>query len=231
MTLRDDALKLHLDNNGKIEVKLKVPLANNQDLSLAYTPGVAEPCKEIKENEDLSFDMTCRGNTVAVISDGTRVLGLGNIGAAAAIPVMEGKSALFKAFGDVDAFPICIKSKNVDDIVKTVEYLNTKKYAGIKIHSTYVIENTALCDMYRKNDYVPLGYDEYMSELVYIISHISPDVIIHRISGDPPKETFVAPEWMLHKKMVINHIEEELTKKQKEFKNNFENIITHAKFN
>ncbi|MCQ2770305.1 MAG: TIGR01212 family radical SAM protein [Clostridia bacterium] len=105
-----------------------------------------------------------------------------------------------------------LPGSNHDDIVKTVEYLNTKKYAGIKIHSTYVIENTALYDMYRKNDYVPLGYDEYMSELVYIISHISPDVIIHRISGDPPKETFVAPEWMLHKKMVINHIEEELTK-------------------
>ena len=132
MTLRDDALKLHLDNNGKIEIKLKVPLQNNADLALAYTPGVAEPCKDIKENQDLSFDYTCRGNTVAILTDGTRVLGLGPIGAAAAMPVMEGKAALFKAFGDVDGVPVCLDTKD-PEIFKQTALLLQKNYAGINL--------------------------------------------------------------------------------------------------
>src|SRR6266540_3033851 len=103
MSLREAAIELHKKYQGKLAVVSKVPLANGYDLSLAYTPGVAEPCKDIKANKDLSFEYTCRGNMVAVVSDGTRVLGLGDIGPEAAIPVMEGKAVLYKTFGDVDA--------------------------------------------------------------------------------------------------------------------------------
>ncbi len=132
MTLRDEALKLHLDNNGKIAVVSKVPIETRHDLSLAYTPGVAEPCKDIKENKDLSFEYTCRGNMVAVITDGTRVLGLGDIGPEAAMPVMEGKAALFKTFADVDAVPVCLDTKDEEEFIKTVKYLQPN-YAGINL--------------------------------------------------------------------------------------------------
>ncbi len=132
MTLREEALKMHLENNGKISVVSKVPIANRHDLSVAYTPGVAEPCKDIKENKDLSFEYTCRGNMVAVISDGTRVLGLGDIGPEAAIPVMEGKAALFKTFSDVDAVPICLGTKDPDEFIRTVKLLEPN-YAGINL--------------------------------------------------------------------------------------------------
>lgn len=132
MTLRDEAIKLHLDNNGKIKVVSKVPIENRHDLSLAYTPGVAEPCKDIKEDKNLSFEYTCRGNMIAVVSDGTRVLGLGDIGPEAGIPVMEGKAALFKTFADVDAVPVCLGTKDPDEIVKTVKYLEPN-YAGINL--------------------------------------------------------------------------------------------------
>ena len=132
MTLRDDALKLHLENHGKLAVVSKVPIKTREDLALAYTPGVAEPCKEIKENKDLSFEYTCRGNMVAIVSDGTRVLGLGDIGPEAGMPVMEGKCALFKEFGDVDAFPLCIRSKDVDEIVNTVALL-AGSFGGINL--------------------------------------------------------------------------------------------------
>lgn len=132
MTLREEALKLHLDNNGKIAVTCKVPIANRHDLALAYTPGVAEPCKDIKEDKGLSFEYTCRGNMVAIISDGTRVLGLGDIGPEAAIPVMEGKAALFKTFGDVDAVPVCLGTKDPDEFIRTVKILEPN-YAGINL--------------------------------------------------------------------------------------------------
>ena len=108
MSFVEDALKFHAEHNGMLAVASKVPLNNREDLALAYTPGVAEPCKAIKENKELSFEYTCRGNTVAIVSDGTRVLGLGDIGPEAAMPVMEGKAVLFKTFGDVDAIPFCI---------------------------------------------------------------------------------------------------------------------------
>ena len=132
MTLRDDALKLHLENHGKLAVVSKVPIKTREDLALAYTPGVAEPCKEIKENKDLSFEYTCRGNMVAIVSDGTRVLGLGDIGPEAAMPVMEGKAALFKTFGDVDAVPICIDTKDPSKIIETVRFLQPS-FAGINL--------------------------------------------------------------------------------------------------
>ena len=105
-TLREDALALHRDNVGKLEVRSKVPVRNGRDLSLAYSPGVAEPCLDIEKDKDLAYSYTNKGNFVAIVSNGTAVLGLGNIGALASLPVMEGKSILFKTFAGVDAFPI-----------------------------------------------------------------------------------------------------------------------------
>lgn len=132
MSIREEAIKLHKDHQGKLAVASKVPLASRHDLSLAYTPGVAEPCKDIKDNPDLSFEYTCRGNMVAVVSDGTRVLGLGDIGPEAAMPVMEGKSVLFKVFGDVDAVPICLDTKDPDKFIETVKLLQPT-FAGINL--------------------------------------------------------------------------------------------------
>lgn len=117
------ALKLHKENEGKIAVVSKVKVETKEDLSTAYTPGVAEPCRVIDKNKDAVYDYTSKGNLVAVVSDGTAVLGLGDIGASASIPVMEGKAVLFKSFADVDAFPICLDTKDVDEIVRTVKLM------------------------------------------------------------------------------------------------------------
>jgi len=123
MALRDEALELHRKNRGKIEVQSKVSLRNRKDLSLAYTPGVAEACLEIARDENLAYEYTFKGNVIAVVSDGSAVLGLGDIGPSAALPVMEGKSLLFKRFGGVDAFPMCVKTKAVGEIVQIVKWL------------------------------------------------------------------------------------------------------------
>jgi len=132
MSLRDDALKLHKDNKGKLNVMSKVPVTDKESLSLAYTPGVAEPCKEIEKDVNTVYDYTSKGNMVAVVSDGTAVLGLGDIGPYAAIPVMEGKAVLFKEFGGVDAFPICVKTKDPDEIVRIVEMIEPV-FGGINL--------------------------------------------------------------------------------------------------
>ena len=128
----EESLRLHGEWQGKIEVISRVPVQNKDDLSLAYTPGVAQPCLEIQKDYDKSFSLTRRHNLVAVITDGTAVLGLGDIGPEAGMPVMEGKCALFKSFGDVDAFPICIRSKDVDEIVRTI-YLISGSFGGINL--------------------------------------------------------------------------------------------------
>ncbi|MDO4742787.1 MAG: NADP-dependent malic enzyme [bacterium] len=125
-------VQLHKQWKGKIEVVSRVPVSSTEDLSVAYTPGVAEPCLEINKDYDKSFELTRRNNLVAVVTDGTAVLGLGDIGPAAAMPVMEGKCALFKTFADVDAFPICIDSKDVDTIVNTVALIS-KSFGGINL--------------------------------------------------------------------------------------------------
>ena len=132
MNYAEESLRLHGEWKGKIEVVSRVKVESKDDLSLAYTPGVAEPCLAIEKNPDLSFDLTRRHNLVAVITDGTAVLGLGDIGPEAGMPVMEGKCALFKAFADVDAFPICIKSKDVNEIVRTI-YLISGSFGGINL--------------------------------------------------------------------------------------------------
>ncbi len=132
MDIRQESLKKHYEWNGKIEVVSRVPISNSEELSLAYTPGVAEPCLEIEKDYDKSYELTRRSNLVAVITDGTAVLGLGDIGPEAGMPVMEGKCALFKAFGDVDAFPLCVRSKDVDEIVNTI-YLISGSFGGINL--------------------------------------------------------------------------------------------------
>ena len=132
MNYAEESLRLHGEWQGKIEVVSRVPVKTKEDLSLAYTPGVAQPCLEIQKDYNKSFELTRRHNLVAVITDGTAVLGLGDIGPEAGMPVMEGKCALFKAFGDVDAFPICIRSKDVDEIVRTV-YLISGSFGGINL--------------------------------------------------------------------------------------------------
>ena len=132
MNYAEESLRLHGEWQGKIEVVSRVPVKNRDDLSLAYTPGVAQPCLEIQKDYDKSFTLTRRHNLVAVITDGTAVLGLGDIGPEAGMPVMEGKCALFKAFGGVDAFPICIRSKDVDELVRTI-YLISGSFGGINL--------------------------------------------------------------------------------------------------
>ena len=132
MDIRKESLKKHYEWNGKIEVVSRCTINDRNDLSLAYTPGVAEPCLEIQKDINLSYDLTRRSNLVAVITDGTAVLGLGDIGPEAGMPVMEGKCALFKAFADVDAFPICIRSKDVDEIVRTIELISGS-FGGINL--------------------------------------------------------------------------------------------------
>lgn len=132
MDIRKESLKKHYEWNGKIEVVSRVSISNSEDLSLAYTPGVAEPCLEIQKDYEKSFELTRRNNLVAVITDGTAVLGLGDIGPEAGMPVMEGKCALFKEFADVDAFPICVRSKDVDEIVNTI-YLISGSFGGINL--------------------------------------------------------------------------------------------------
>jgi malate dehydrogenase (oxaloacetate-decarboxylating) len=171
MSVREEALKLHKEHQGKLAVASKVPLANKKDLSLAYTPGVAEPCKDIKENKDLSFEYTCRGNMVAVVSDGTRVLGLGDIGPEAAMPVMEGKAVLFKVFGDVDAVPICLDTKDPAKIIEVVKLLQPT-FAGINLEDLsspkcYDIEDTLKAEMD-----IPVFHDDQHGTAIAALSAV-----------------------------------------------------------
>ena len=132
MDIKEKALAAHRDWNGKIEVISRCEVKTAEDLSIAYTPGVAQPCLEIQKNPDLSYVYTRRSNLVAVITDGTAVLGLGNIGPEAGMPVMEGKCALFKSFGDVDAFPLCVHADSVDEFVDTVANISGS-FGGINL--------------------------------------------------------------------------------------------------
>ncbi len=132
MTKSEEALKLHEEWNGKINTTAKCPVASGKDLAIAYTPGVAEPCKKIEENKEEAYRYTIKSNTVAVVSDGSAVLGLGNIGPEAALPVMEGKAVLFKQFGNINAFPICLDTQDTEEIIKTVANI-APAFGGINL--------------------------------------------------------------------------------------------------
>lgn len=171
MDIREAALKLHRDNQGKLEVASKVPLATREDLSIAYTPGVAEPCKDIKVNKDLSFELTCRGNMVAIVTDGTRVLGLGDIGPEAAMPVMEGKAVLFKVFGDVDAIPICLDTKDPEKIIETVRLLQPT-FAGINLEDISSPKCYDIEDRLKEIMDIPVFHDDQHGTAIAALSAV-----------------------------------------------------------
>jgi malate dehydrogenase (oxaloacetate-decarboxylating) len=159
LTLREEALHMHRVNKGKLESKSKVPVRNARDLSLAYSPGVAEPCKEIYDKPETVFDYTMKGNMVAVVSDGTAVLGLGNIGPEAALPVMEGKAVLFKSFAGVDAFPICLNTTDVDKIVETVKLLEPT-FGGVNLEDIAAPNCSAIEERLKKETNIPVFHDD-----------------------------------------------------------------------
>ncbi|MEH7116450.1 malic enzyme-like NAD(P)-binding protein [Neobacillus vireti] len=158
-TLREEALKMHKENRGKLGVHSKVPVSNANDLSLAYSPGVAEPCLDIHEDESKVFDYTMKGNLVAVVSNGTAVLGLGNIGPKAAMPVMEGKALLFKSFADVDAFPICLDTMDTDKIVEVVQLLQPT-FGGVNLEDIAAPQCFEIEDRLRKTCDIPIFHDD-----------------------------------------------------------------------
>ena len=157
--LREEALKMHKENQGKLTVQSKVPLRDAKDLSLAYSPGVAEPCIDIFEDESKVYDYTIKGNLVAVVSNGTAVLGLGNIGPKAAMPVMEGKALLFKAFADVDAFPLCLDTTDSDKIVETVKLLEPT-FGGVNLEDIAAPQCFEIEDRLRKICNIPIFHDD-----------------------------------------------------------------------
>ena len=171
LSVKEKALKLHKDNQGKLEVISKVPVNTKEDLSLAYTPGVAEPCLKIKENYDDIYEYTSKGNIVAVVTNGTAVLGLGDIGAGAGLPVMEGKAVLFKTFAGVDAFPICLNSKNIDEIINTVKLMEPSfggiNLEDIKAPECFEIERRLIEEMN-----IPVFHDDQHGTAIVVLAAI-----------------------------------------------------------
>jgi malate dehydrogenase (oxaloacetate-decarboxylating) len=159
MTLREEALHMHRVHRGKLESKSKVEVRNAKDLSLAYSPGVAEPCKVIYDKPETVYDYTMKGNMVAVVSDGTAVLGLGNIGPEAALPVMEGKAVLFKSFAGVDAFPICLNTTDVDKIVETVKLLEPT-FGGVNLEDIAAPNCFIIEERLKKETNIPIFHDD-----------------------------------------------------------------------
>ena len=159
MTLREDALEFHRKSRGKIAIQSKVPCRTREDLSLAYTPGVAEPCREIERDPELIYDYTSKGNLVAVVTDGTAVLGLGDIGARAAMPVMEGKAILFKEFADVDAFPICIDSKDPSVVVEVTKRISTV-FGGINLEDISAPRCFEIEERLKRELDIPIFHDD-----------------------------------------------------------------------
>ncbi len=158
-SLRDESLRLHKENQGKLSVQAKVPVQNARDLSLAYSPGVAEPCKEIFDSPQTVYDYTIKGNLVAVVTNGTAVLGLGNIGPQAALPVMEGKAVLFKTFAGVDAFPICLNTDDVDKMVETVKLMEPT-FGGVNLEDIAAPHCFEIEERLKKETRIPIFHDD-----------------------------------------------------------------------
>ncbi len=172
MDYAKESLRLHEAWGGKIEVVAKVPLQTREDLSLAYTPGVAQPCLEIRQDVNRSYDLTRRHNLCAVITDGSAVLGLGDIGPEAGMPVMEGKCALFKAFGDVDAFPICVRSKDVEEFVNTV-YLIAGSFGGINLEDISAPRCFEIEGKLKEKCDIPVFHDDQHGTAVVVLSGLT----------------------------------------------------------
>lgn len=156
---RDEALQMHKSQKGKLTIKSKVPIRNARDLSLAYSPGVAEPCKEIHDRKETVYDYTMKGNMVAVVSDGSAVLGLGNIGPEAALPVMEGKSVLFKSFAGVDSFPICLATHDIEEIVRTVKLMEPT-FGGVNLEDIAAPNCFIIEEKLKKETNIPIFHDD-----------------------------------------------------------------------
>lgn len=179
-SLRDRALKLHKDNEGKIALYCKVPVKTKDDLTLAYTPGVAEPCMEINKDYNKIYDYTSKGNLVAVVTNGTAVLGLGDIGAGAGMPVMEGKAVLFKTFSGVDAFPICLDTKDVDKIVETVKLLEPT-FGGVNLEDIKAPECFEIEDRLKQVCNIPIFHDDqHGTAVVVLAAMINALKIVHK---------------------------------------------------
>ena len=169
MSLREDALKLHRDNRGKLQVVSKVSFNDKENLSLAYTPGVAEPCKEIQKDPDKVYEYTFKGNMVAVVTDGTAVLGLGDIGSYAALPVMEGKAVLFKNFGGVDAFPICLNTTDADKIVESVTLIEPA-FGGINLEDIAAPACFEIENKLKKKLSIPVFHDDQHGTAIIVLA-------------------------------------------------------------
>ncbi|WP_195940878.1 NAD(P)-dependent malic enzyme [Romboutsia sp. 1001713B170131_170501_G6] len=165
------ALKMHEENKGKISVVSKVKVENRDELAVAYTPGVARPCQEIHKNKDDVYRYTSKGNTVAVVSDGSAVLGLGNIGAEASIPVMEGKAILFKEFADVDSFPICLKTNDVDEIVNTIKLMEPV-FGGINLEDISSPRCFEIESRLKKEMDIPVFHDDQHGTAIVVASAV-----------------------------------------------------------
>lgn len=171
MALRDEALKLHKDNHGKIEVVSKVKVENAGDLSLAYTPGVAEPCKEIAKDPELVYEYTNKGNMVAVVTDGSAVLGLGNIGSKAGMPVMEGKAILFKEFSNVDGFPICLDTQDPEEIIQAVKLI-APSFGGINLEDISAPKCFEVEERLKKELDIPVFHDDQHGTAIVVLAGI-----------------------------------------------------------
>ncbi|MCI6855290.1 MAG: NAD-dependent malic enzyme [Firmicutes bacterium] len=172
MDYKKESLKLHYAQRGKLEITPTVPIENKLDLSLAYTPGVAEPCLEIQKNINLSFELTRRWNMCLVVTDGTAVLGLGDIGPEAAMPVMEGKCILFKKFGNVDAFPLCIKSKDVDEIVKTINLISGS-FGGINLEDISAPRCFEIEQKLKESCEIPVFHDDQHGTAIVVLAGLT----------------------------------------------------------
>lgn len=159
MSLRDEALQMHKENHGKLAVAPKVKVTNKEELSLAYSPGVAEPCKDIHEHPEKVYDYTMKNNTVAVISDGTAVLGLGNIGAEASLPVMEGKAVLFKSFSGIDGIPLSLSTTDTEEIIRTVKLLEPN-FGGINLEDISAPRCFEIEERLKKETKIPVFHDD-----------------------------------------------------------------------
>ena len=167
MDYYEESLKMHRLNKGKLEVVSKVPVTNKDELSTAYTPGVAQPCVEIEKNPDDAYVYTIKSNTVAVVSDGSAVLGLGNIGGLASLPVMEGKAVLFKEFGGIDAFPICLDTRDVDEIVETVKMI-APTFGGINLEDISAPRCFEVEDRLKEELDIPVFHDDQHGTAVVV---------------------------------------------------------------